>query len=180
MLIGLVGTKGVGKDTVGDYLVTKNYTKRSFATPIKEACAILFLLSPEVFEGDAKEVCDARHGMSPRQILQLVGTDFFRDKVDANFWVHHFEHWYSVHSSSHVVVTDLRFQNEVDAIQALGGVVVRITRPQVVGMHGRHTMVDTHITEQGVASLQGVDHEIVNDSTIDHLYRQMDNLLAQV
>jgi len=58
-LIGLVGTKGVGKDTVGDYLVSSsNYIKRSFATPIKEACAILFHLPLEIFEDDDKEVCD--------------------------------------------------------------------------------------------------------------------------
>jgi hypothetical protein len=175
-LIGLVGTKGVGKDTVGDYLT--GYTKRAFATSIKQACAILFDLSPHIFEGDDKELCDKRHGMSPRQMLQLVGTDFFRDKVDADFWIHHFKHWYSQHVSDNIVVTDLRFQNEVDAIKALGGIVVRITRSHETG--GRHTLADTHVTKQGVATLQGVDYYVANDSTLEHLYAQIDKILADI
>jgi len=174
-LVGLVGTKGVGKDTVGDYLA--GYTKRAFATPIKQACAILFDLPPHIFEGDDKELCDERHGMSPRQMLQMVGTDFFRDKVDADFWIKHFQHWYSQHQSDNIVVTDLRFQNEVDAIKDLGGIVVRITRPHGTG---RHTIVDTHVTEQGVATLQGVDYHVENDSTLEHMYTQIDKLLADI
>jgi hypothetical protein len=49
-----------------------------------------------------------------------------------------------------------------------------------VPSRGRHTMVDTHITEQGVASLQHIDYHLVNDSTIDHLHRQIDDLLAKL
>ena len=173
-LVGLLGTKGVGKDTVADYMVShNNFDKRAFASPIKEACAILFQLPIARFEGEGKELCDQEHGLSPRQMMQLVGTDFFRDKVSQDFWIDHFKRWYAAHDPSRsVVVTDVRFQNEVDVIKALGGVVVRVTRPHEheQEQNGRHTMPDTHITEQGVAKVQGVDVSIENDGSLEELY----------
>ena len=169
-LVGLLGTKGVGKDTVADYMVSHyNFDKRAFASPIKEACAILFQLPLARFEGEDKELCDEKHGLSPRQMMQLVGTDFFRDKVRQDFWIDHFKRWYAARDPSRpVVVTDVRFQNEVDVIKALGGVVVRVTRPHDE-QDGRHTMLDTHITEQGVAEVQGVDFTIVNGGSLEEL-----------
>jgi len=179
-LVGLLGTKGVGKDTVADYMVSHyNAEKRAFASPIKEACAILFQLPLTTFEGEDKEVCDAHHGLSPRQMMQLVGTDFFRDKVRQDFWIDHFKKWYAARDPSRpVVVTDVRFQNEVDVIKALGGVVVRILRPHEGS--GRHTMADLHITEQGVAVVQGVDATIANDGSLEELYQSAQRVVRLI
>ncbi len=178
-LVGLLGTKGVGKDTVGDYLVSRyGYEKRAFATPIKEACAVLFQLPSARFEGDEKEVCDPEHGLSPREMMQLVGTDFFRDLVRHDFWIRHFQRWYANRQTPphRVVVTDLRFQNEVDIIKALGGVVWRVTREDD-GQPGRHTLTDHHITERGVAELQGVDDVLANNGSLDELGDKVARLL---
>lgn len=178
-LVGLLGTKGVGKDTVADYMVSRyNVEKRAFASPIKEACAILFQLPIGRFEGEDKEVCDAHQCLSPRQMMQLVGTDFFRDQVRQDFWIDHFKKWYAARDPSRpVVVTDVRFQNEVDVIKALGGMVVRITRPHEGS--GRHTMSDdAHITERGVAELQGVHATIENVGSLEELHGKVNELMA--
>ena len=176
--MGLLGTKGVGKDTVADYIVSRyNVEKRAFASPIKEACAILFQLPIGRFEGEDKEVCDAHHELSPRQMMQLVGTDFFRDQVCQDFWIDHFKKWYAARDPSRpVVVTDVRFQNEVDVIKALGGEVVRLIRPHKGS--GRHTMSDLHVTETGVAELQGVDATIENDGSLEELYGKVNETMA--
>ena len=43
-LIGLLGRKRVGKDTVADYLINNyNFTKHAFANPIKEVLKIMSL-----------------------------------------------------------------------------------------------------------------------------------------
>ena len=43
LLIGLVGRKRHGKDTVADYLTQKyNFTKDSFASPLKKTLKELF------------------------------------------------------------------------------------------------------------------------------------------
>jgi len=66
----LIGTKGVGKDTIGVYLT--GYTKRAFATPIKEACAILFNVPITSFEGELKEVLIIR--LLERRVSSTANT----------------------------------------------------------------------------------------------------------
>jgi hypothetical protein len=179
MIVGLVGTKGAGKDTAADHLVEQfGFKKRAFADPIKEAVTHLFHLGPEQLVGDNKEVIDDRHGMSPRQMLQRVGTDMFRGMMRDTFWVDHFEHWY-VHACvahSDLVVPDIRFQNEVDLIKRLGGTVVRIDRCKQD--QGRHTEDDHHVSETGVRLLTGIDAVIQNDSTIEALQCRLEKALG--
>jgi hypothetical protein len=113
-------------------------------------------------------------------MMQIVGTDFFRHKLHKDFWICHFKRWYEDRRSpQNVVVTDLRFQNEVDIIKALGGVVWRVTRQDGQNGHGRHTMSDTHITESGVAELQGVDANIGNDGSLEQLYNKVSQVMER-
>lgn len=175
IVIGFVGTKGVGKDTAADILVTKlGFVRRKFAQPIKDACSILFQIPESHFEGPEKEIVVEKHGMSPRQMMQLVGTDMFRHMVNADFWLHHFHDWCTHQPvNTRVVVTDLRFQNEVDAVKRLGGLVVRIVRSSGTG---RHLAKDSHVTETGIAHLTGVDAQLDNDGDIPALWHKVQGL----
>ena len=60
-----------------------------------------------------------------------------------------------------VVLTDVRFPNEAEAIQAAGGRLVRVVRP------GQDTS-DQHISETALDDLVA-DVEIQNDGTLDEL-----------
>jgi hypothetical protein len=177
MLFGLVGKKGVGKDTVADYLVSKHgFQKHAFALPIKQACSLLFQLSLDEFENDHKEMVNTRHNLTPRQMMQLVGTDMFRNMVDDDFWIQHFLTFYNNHHDTvNLVVSDVRFQNEVDIIKQLGGKIVRITRSDI--RPGRHTTFDGHVSEQGVDLLTGIDVEVKNTDTLASLWNQIDTLV---
>lgn len=173
LLIGIAGRKGAGKDTAADYLVREHgFEKRAFADPIKKAVVELFQLSPEqVVLPDLKERIDPRHGMSPRRMMQLVGTDMFRERVGPDFWLRHFMHWFEQQrSSDRVVVPDIRFQNELDTIRELGGSVIRLTRG------GRPE--DAHPSERSVDGLEGVDLELQNDSTIAQLEAKIERWVA--
>lgn len=167
VLIGIAGRKGVGKDTAADFLVsTFGYHKRAFADPIKETITRLFRLSPSQLEGDNKEVIDPRHGLSPRQMMQRFGTDMFRNMIKDSFWVDYFVEWYREHHDSDVVVPDVRFQNEVDAIQNLGGMVILVKRTSSESLD-RHTLCDKHESETGVNHLEGIDYIIQNDGSVE-------------
>lgn len=50
-VIGLVGQKNSGNDTIADYLCSHyGYTKVAFATPLKRVCEVLFDVDPRCFE----------------------------------------------------------------------------------------------------------------------------------
>jgi len=185
MIIGFHGCKGVGKDTAAQFLIdTYDFNKVAFADPLKEAVAALFDMTKEQVDtlkenNDVKvaimtEVKGSLHAgniISWRGFLQRFGTEMGRETFHRDFWVDLWEdHLYknSMHEDD-IVVTDVRFKNEAEKIQHLGGVVVRITRP------GHEP--DGHKSEEPLPTIM-IDAEIHNNSTLDdfhvdvhHLYK---------
>ena len=79
MIIGVLGKKRSGKDTTGDYLVAnKNFVKYSFANPIKRGAMELFGFTEDQVFGDAKDEIDPTWGITPRLVLQIMGTEVFQ------------------------------------------------------------------------------------------------------
>lgn len=166
MLVGFAGRKRSGKDTAAGHLVDRRgFVRRAFADPLKRTCQDLFDLSDDQVGGDAKDAVDPRYARSPRELMQFMGTEFVRNFACETLWVDKFERWYAgaraAGGARRVVVADVRFQNEVDAIHRLGGKVYLVTRP------GRTDSPDSHASED-VGAL-AVDGEIVNDGTIEDL-----------
>lgn len=174
MIVGFVGRKGVGKDTAADVLVqNKGYVRRKFAQPIKDICAIAFQVPSALLDGPEKEILIGKHQLSPRQMMQIVGTDFFRAHIHENFWIHHFQDWVADQPpSTNVVVTDIRFQNELDAVQRLGGIVIKIERSSG---EGRHQDTDAHVTESGIDNLKNVDVVLQNDGSVQDLWDHVED-----
>jgi hypothetical protein len=133
MIIGIIGYKGSGKDVMADYLVQNfEFTKISVAEPIKNACRDLFLLTDEHFHDRVlKETKIPFWGLSPREILQKVGTDLFRHQFDDQFWVKILEQRllsFRHNNIENIVISDIRFQNEADVVKKYGGTLVYIDR----------------------------------------------------
>ena len=167
MLIGVIGNKRVGKDTFADYIVKHfNFTKVAFADPIKEGSKIMFDLSEEQVNGDLKEVLDTRWGLTPRQILQRLGTDCCRNMFQDDIWVQRMKIWYEKNKTKNVVISDCRFPNEGKAIKDMGGILIKINNPNV------ETTKDVHISEQLIHKIK-YDFEVLNDKTIPDYYKKI-------
>jgi hypothetical protein len=175
MIVGFVGRKGVGKDTAADVLVQKQgFVRKKFAQPIKDICSIAFQVPPSLFNGPEKELPVKKHQLSPRQMMQLVGTDFFRAHLNENFWIRHFEDWVLAEPPfTSVVVTDIRFQNELDVVKRLEGLVIKIERSSGEGRHKDTT--DQHVTESGVEDLKNVDVVVHNDGSVQDLWDRVED-----
>jgi hypothetical protein len=65
--------------------------------------------------------------MTVREVLQFVGTEIFR-KMYENVWVDAFLRRVRKSGVNYAFVSDVRFSNEVEAIKATGGKVIRLTR----------------------------------------------------
>lgn len=185
MLIGFIGTKGSGKSTASTYLTSKyGFIENSFAAPLKKACQCLFLLTNEQVNGtlSQKETPDTRwFGCSPRQLLQFVGTDLLRNnlhklmpELGSDIFIHHFRLWFqeqvAFNPNVKIVISDVRFQNELDFIHELGGTVVKIERGNEI--------VDTHVSESGICGLDGYDLLLDNNGDYDDLYKKLDSCVG--
>lgn len=139
MLIGFVGLIGSGKGTAADILVEKHgFIKESFANSVKDAVSTIFGWDRALLEGDTihsrkwREAPDAwwsnKMGkpFSPRQALQLMGTEAGRDTFHEDLWIYSLER--RMNPNKNYVIADVRFPNEIKMIQDLGGKVFRLRR----------------------------------------------------
>lgn len=182
-LIGIVGHAGVGKDTAARYLNSKyDFTQIAFADPLKRACAAAFNISYLNFHDPRlKEEVDPYWGVSPRQVAQFVGTEMFRETVEklipgigSDFWVRRAEQEIQLNDLDKVVISDVRFQNEVDWILKSGGSILEIKR---FGHHGT-VGIKNHASENLSSLNLGVtSYVIYNDDTLSVLYRKLDEFV---
>jgi hypothetical protein len=169
MIIGLIGYKQSGKSTVADYLAKYGFVRQRFAQPLKDMLKAIGLTDDHV-DGDLKEIpCDLLGGRTPREAMQLLGTEWGRKLIHPDLWI---ILWKSKSRSiPMVVVDDTRFPNEAQAICDLGGTLWRISRPNYGGD-------DPHESEYYIDKL-AVNYELDNSGTIDALKSNVDKLISQ-
>lgn len=182
MLIGLLSKKRMGKDTTADYLVNKyDFIKMTFAQPLKDICKILFMFTDEQQYGDKlKEEIDPRWDISPRTAYQYIGTDLFRDQLDKimprigkDIWVYHLLLRYqeTIKNNKNIVISDVRFENEVKLIHDLGGIIIKIDRDIENS--------DEHLSEREIDNIMDYDYIIYNIGTLTELYDKIDVFMEQ-
>jgi hypothetical protein len=115
------------------------YRRMSFATPLK-AMLWAFLTqagcdtatAKRMIDGDLKEVPSTFFlGRSPRYAMQTLGTDWGRKLIGEGLWVSvTISAAQKARKAGHpVVIDDVRFPNEAEAITAAEGMMVRVFRP---------------------------------------------------
>lgn len=126
MLFVISGKARVGKDTFGKILkdaLGGQYVTVAYADELKRKCMEDFNLSYDQLYGDLKEVQDKRYKKitrgdkisywSPREIMQFMGTDCYRN-IDNNFWVKSLFKYLEKKRLHNVIITDARFPNEIE------------------------------------------------------------------
>jgi hypothetical protein len=141
MIIGIAGFQGSGKDTIADYLCNIYGFKRdSFAATLKDAVSAVFGWDRELLEGRTKESRAWREqvdpwwanrlnmpNLTPRLVLQLWGTEVARKAFHDDTWIASLEN--KLHKAHNdIVITDVRFPNEIKAVRDAGGIVIRVVR----------------------------------------------------
>lgn len=124
-VIGFMGYAGVGKTSACHILKTLSPHEieiASFASPLKKAVKDLFLFSDSQVYGtlEQKEEIDERWGISPRQALQIIGTDCLRNMIDSRFHVKRMSEYLQTCKSKIVLIDDIRFADEAELVNQYG------------------------------------------------------------
>lgn len=178
ILIGITGRAGSGKDTVAEHLrEAYGFEPMAFADPLKEAASAMFNVPLWYFhDRDLKEVILPEWEMSPRHMAQRLGTEAVRGTFGQDFWIKRWiQEYHTIPTGIDIVVTDVRFNNEAQAIRDMGGLVLHISRPGEVALDSSAAV---HASEAGVSYFSSRDKTIINDGTIGDLYRKVDLLFS--
>jgi hypothetical protein len=141
MIIGIAGFQGSGKDTIADYLQNIYGFKRdSFAATLKDAVAAVFGWDRDLLEGRTTESRAWREqvdpwwanrlnmpDLTPRLVLQRWGTEVARRSWHDDTWIASLENKLA-RAHNDIVITDVRFPNEIAAVRNAGGIVIRVVR----------------------------------------------------
>lgn len=179
MIIVLVGSIGSGKTTACNHLVKSlGFEETSFAEPLKKFAVSLGFNECDVYgTQEEKERVNPYWGISGRQFMQRFGTDIMRknscllgEGID-NIWIKavrcKMEH--ANNKGKNLVISDGRFEDEIDAVRKYGGVVVKLTREA-------NAYESTHESEKNFDRIR-YDYEYTNGGTKEELYEFLNSLV---
>lgn len=150
IMIGLIGQRGSGKSTFATHICNKyGFHEYAYGTAVKQICQQMFLLTDEqLVDRELKEAIDPRWGMSPRQMFQWMGTNIVRRQLDDKFWINRINHEMVRDGHNMIVVSDVRFQNELDNVHEFAdkhgyrSIIIRISRTEVADSHESEQLTD--------------------------------------
>ena len=136
--------------------------------------------------------------LTPRWVLQYWGTEVVRRSFHDDTWIASLENRLRK-TTDDVVISDCRFPNEIGAIKRAGGLVVRVHRGPDPDWYGFAEMInrgpekniewswaktqldkfDIHASETAWIGT-AFDAVIDNNSTMDHLYAQINDLVQDL
>lgn len=126
IIIGLSGKIGAGKDAIGD-IIEKEFPfffKTAFAYRLKETVATLTQADmKDLLTQEGKSIIPPSFTYSLGQLLQMVGEGL-RNIIDKNIWINCvLENNDTIRK--HLIITDVRYDNEIKSIENKGGIVLR-------------------------------------------------------
>jgi len=197
MIIAISGLIGSGKDTAADYLVNLHeFRRESFAGNLKDSMCAIFGWNREMLEGRSKSSREWREQvdlwwserlgiphLTPRWILQHVGTDIIRGQFHDDMWLASLENKLRK-TDDDIVISDVRFKNEVAMLRKLGAICIEVTRGgrpdwYNTALDGNVSMLEKLKVHRSEYDWVGTnfDHVLDNNGSLDELYAQVELLI---
>lgn len=142
--------------------------------------------------------------LTPRLLLQLLGTECGRNIIHPNIWCNSlFAEYRPLDDSKRAnlgnvidysdcefpnwLISDIRFSNEAIALKERGGVIIRINRPRVGIEHMNdgskrlaQNPIEEHESETGLDDYKDFDFVIENDGTLEDLKEKVKTIVKSL
>lgn len=141
MIIGFTGLIGAGKSTCAQHMVEEHdFTPINFKSGLIEEMKyhlpdVLRELGV-IYDLDVQDLFDQKPP-AMRALMQNFGTDLRRVE-NSDYWV---DLWVSKIGAADIVVDDVRFLNEAEALRSKGGLIVKVT------VQGEEPFGGAHLSE---------------------------------
>ena len=185
-----------------------NFEIKKFAGKLKQIASLLTGVSVEKFEDqDFKQKhMGFQWQMTYREFLQKLGTDALRDGLHTDVWINALFADYKPESTGYRylypqwIITDMRFPNELEAVEEREGITIRVVRyPKTVEQSRGPENIETvlfdptnhkhmslwkgdlsrlHASEIALDDAK-FDYEIINDGTIEDLVEKVREILIK-
>lgn len=169
LVIGFAGAKQSGKSTATELLMAHHgVIGIGFAQPLRVFVGQLLGLPLEHLElAKEEQVPGLPEGVTPRRMMQTLGTEWGRQMIDPDLWVKVGMRFADqmLDNGYAVAFNDVRFPNEALAIRERGGIIIEIQRPGT----GEG---DNHVSESGLPR-ELIDDVVVNDGEVQDLYQRV-------
>ena len=177
-----------GKNTFTDFLIdevkkTNTIDFEFFAKPLKDECKDVFQNLTNYLNGistrfnipelsTTNEQWYENKNEITRLLLQIYGTEIFRNKVDTDWWAKKLKDRVLQRKEDFIVITDVRFKSEINILDTLEHdhnielVKIRIERTNYTR---DDNPIHTHQSEIDLDDYKYWDYVIKNDTTLDVL-----------
>ncbi len=171
----LAGKARTGKDTVAKAIINyyekknKKVVRLGFSDYIKD-----YAMKITDWDGSDEN--------KPRELLQTLGTDIVREKINKDFFINRicedimvYKYYFDV-----IVISGARFPNELDIPKSKfdNVTIIKMERPGYE--NNLTTKQKKHITEHALEDYQNYDYLIENDGNIDNLVLKTNQMLEEV
>ncbi len=164
-----------GKDTIGE-IIKEHYESKNRS--------VINLQYSSYIKNYAKTITgwDGSEETKPRSLLQQLGTEIIRKKIDYNFFVDRIIGDIKVYSFffDAITITDARAKVEVSLPkkELTKVIAIHVVRPNFD--NGLTEEQKHHFTETDLDDFDAYDYEVVNDGTVEELRAKVYKILEEV
>lgn len=201
-IVGITGVIGSGKDSFSKPFIDEGYYKISFADTLKDTVSSIFGWDRSMLSGDTIESRNFRESIdeywssklnrdiTPRWVLQYIGTDVLRKYFNDNIWIYSAERKILNHDK--VIITDCRFINEIKSIKSIGGIIIEVQRNIPTWYYDAvrynkflesvlpESLKNIHASEYSWIGINDPSYVIQNNSTLEALHKKSYDIIAKL
>ena len=174
-VIILSGKARVGKDTTGEYF------KKFFENKGKKVKLLSYAYYIKIY-AMAISSWNGNDENKPRSLLQELGTEIIRNKIDKLFFINRMIEDIKVYSYffDTLIITDARIEEEIVNIKNTFSNVISINIERPGFVNELTSLEQSHFTETGLDNYKDYDYILINDGSLEELNNKVIKLGSEL